>query len=178
MFDDGSRRPELKARSQNIYISTRPDKRSESVVFFQIQIYNSGSRSIAKDWALTVTGADKNEYHGVLIVTLSPPPNYGSDPVPIVLVPISSPQGKLLGEADYLVQRASLPIESGAMLDGWIAFTLPDVSNEYLRENGTKFEITFSDVADKRCSVPPLIVPAVSAGTQIDNKTKPPSSTH
>jgi hypothetical protein len=149
-------RPDLKAEINSIVLGQYPPSK-DIYVEVQMQVFNAGDApSFIRGFHMEVIGADKQVFYPFVVASfgtsappLSPLPTY-SGPVPVLPGTLEGAQSVM---DDNLVKKGMNPIPYGGMIEGFLVFTLPNSDLDYLRQNGTIFNVTFSDVKGKIISV-------------------------
>ena len=108
-----------------------PQKQRPVCVAFYLEIVNRGSRSILKDWRLTAELPTKQ----MLTTALLPGGHISFDS-----------SAMKFGPDKWLPMKTrNVPVDDGALVEGHITFTIPNIDRAVVDVPGTKFILTFQD---------------------------------
>ncbi|HVM59258.1 MAG TPA: hypothetical protein VMV72_00190 [Verrucomicrobiae bacterium] len=139
--------------------STMAEVQKDTLVAVVLTLYNGGSPSIVKRWAMTITPPQGDPIHAPVIGNWIGPL---TSLTPIPAMPGVEAETKTLDRKDWLYEKVlTTPIVEGGMQWGFVIFLVPQTSLNYLRIPGTKAELSFADVDDKEYKTE-LPLPALS----------------
>jgi len=114
------------------------------IMWFEVELFNSGQPSITRDWRLKIHAVDHQSIDavpwGLPFTPLTSFTNINSD----------GTINRIISLVDLITERTkNVPIQSGGMTNGIAMFIIPDASKEYLSVPGTYYEFSFRDVLDR-----------------------------
>jgi hypothetical protein len=113
-----------------------------TVGLIQVSIKNRGADSIAEHYECTIEAVKGHAIQGTRIYIPS-----------TVLTDSNTRQPFKISQEASLSERTSAPIVRGGLVRGWLAFTFEGVSQGQMTQMGTKWAISFIDVADKKYTI-------------------------
>jgi hypothetical protein len=128
-------KPSLSGEIENLSLYPVPNNRRNLAISLVISVRNTGSPSIAQDWALSVTAPGRTDPG-----TLEPVHVNG-----MVEMPGTAGMQVDLAKEDLVIKSKQNPIAKGAQLKGILTFVLPNASARELSNNHATLLLQFKD---------------------------------
>jgi len=140
--------PAFKAELLDFRLGPFDNTQKLTPVMVHLRIFNTSQvPSVIHGWQIQIRTPQKENISGTMLT--------GTPTGPTLFVDAEGKTAPVtLEKTDWLEETTTrIPIESGAMRQGYINFGIPKTSEEYLRTPGLVYEISFQDVQDKTYSV-------------------------
>jgi hypothetical protein len=130
--------PLLKPHAGHISRGTNED--GAMVVICEMEVINSGSPSVARDWSMEVLIPNEKPIRAAMIVRF-PPDKW-------VTKTLRGAERVFL-RPNWLPDKAgTTPIATGGSVSGYVVFVIPNAALNYLDSAGTVYRVAFRDVHD------------------------------